>query len=88
MRALLVAEESVLPVLPAALEGLAKWQIADQTTIVVPQRQLTQFAKFKRLRSRSFLKMRFSATCRLTMWASVWVPSVGEPGGIYSLGRR
>jgi hypothetical protein len=47
MRALLVAEKSVLPILPAVLHGLDKWKIAQNITVVVPPSQMEAFAHFQ-----------------------------------------
>jgi hypothetical protein len=44
MKALLVAEESVLPVLRHVIDGLLKWGIAEEVFLVVPARQLDGFA--------------------------------------------
>lgn len=44
MKALLVAEESVLPVLRHVIDGLFKWEIAEEVFLVVPARQLEGFA--------------------------------------------
>lgn len=47
MKALLVAEQSVLPLLDRVICGLFTWEIVDEAIIVVPKRQIASFAHLR-----------------------------------------